>query len=865
MRFWGRLIGVTITLFVETSAIAQTLGDVDCDEAISSGDVAAAVGSLFGDLIPPKPECATADVNLDGGVTGADLIALVRLLPPKGPRVVFLGLAGADGAALSPIGTTDDGESIYQRSAGSGFQVVIEAAPGLSGVAVGRSVFNFNPHDPLQRPDLQVQVSAPLGDGHASVCTNRGVPGFSPRNYALTQEVSDALNDLGCVFRANANRTTACTVDAFGSANFVSTESRLVQFCFVASSEKRFPDGDTTIYARVRDAEGTVGAVDSIVVRIGDRPAPTSTPTASRTPTRTATAMRTATPIGNPSPSGTSVFTLTPTWTVPVSGTATATRTGAQNPTATHTRTSLPPLSATPSATRTSTRTATVTGTPPPSLSPTWTGTPTWTIPPSLTRTPTQTGTPTRTATVTHTYTVTITGTRPATPTPTRTDTRTRTATASITPTTTSTALPGTATRTATPTHTASSTRSLTPTRTLSPTWTIPASRTATPTITQTGTRPPVPTLSATQTPSRTASPTATLSPPPSRTATGTQSPPLSPSPTLTRTASGTPTPSWSPSATSSRPFTPTPTRTPSATATRTVTHTPLPSNTPSRTNTGTTTPTRTPTPSASSTPTTSATRTPTRTLTPSRTPSITATPTNTGTPTVTRTATRTATPTRTPTVTSTHTVTRTPTATIPPEPVITYFGLARSDDTVIEPIGMSPAGVPIFERFFGSGFSIVIEGRQGGTNTPLERSTFEWSPVDPSRLPGVQLLVSRPLGNGSSAVCDDGQPAPGGVPATDPPVFLGSQAVANAVNDLSCRFKDGLGARRGRTALDACTTSGDGSFAFVSATTMVQYCGLINEPLQFVPGDTQITARIRDEAGNTSLSRQIIVRISPR
>jgi hypothetical protein len=67
---------------------------------------------------------------------------------------------------------------------------------------------------------------------------------------------------------------------------------------------------------------------------------------------------------------------------------------------------------------------------------------------------------------------------------------------------------------------------------------------------------------------------------------------------------------------------------------------------------------------------------------------------------------------------------------------------------------------------------------------------------------------------------------------------------------------------RRGRDILDACTTTGDGSFTFVAPTTNIQYCGLINEPLQFAEGDTRISARIRDEIGNTSLPSQIIVRV---
>lgn len=195
---------------------------------------------------------------------------------------------------------------------------------------------------------------------------------------------------------------------------------------------------------------------------------------------------------------------------------------------------------------------------------------------------------------------------------------------------------------------------------------------------------------------------------------------------------------------------------------------------------------------------------------------------------------------------------------------MITYFGITRSDDTVVQPVGVSGDGVPIFERFFGSGFSIVVESRRGGSLANVGRSTFDWSPVDPTLLPDFQALASRPLGNGSGAVCDDAQPEPGGVPATDPPVFATTQAVANAINDFSCRFKDGLGLRRGRDALNACTTTGDGTFAFVNSTSTTQFCGLINDPLTFLLGDTRITVRVRDEDGNISASQQIIIRITP-
>ena len=60
-----------------------------------------------------------------------------------------------------------------------------------------------------------------------------------------------------------------------------------------------------------------------------------------------------------------------------------------------------------------------------------------------------------------------------------------------------------------------------------------------------------------------------------------------------------------------------------------------------------------------------------------------------------------------------------------------------------------------------------------------------------PTVLPHFQIVASRALGNGSAAMCDDRAPAEpiGGVPAVNPPMFGGSQAVSNAINDLSCRF----------------------------------------------------------------------------
>ena len=181
----------------------------------------------------------------------------------------------------------------------------------------------------------------------------------------------------------------------------------------------------------------------------------------------------------------------------------------------------------------------------------------------------------------------------------------------------------------------------------------------------------------------------------------------------------------------------------------------------------------------------------------------------------------------------------------------------------MIAAIGTTPEGAPIYERSFGTGFSIVVEGRRGGTNAAIEASTFLWVPGNPNLLPGLQVLASRPLGNGSTDVCDDQAPFIGGVPAQPDLLFDGSQAVADSVNDLACRFKDGSGQRRGRDPDSSCTLSPDGIFRTVDATSNIQFCGLVNSAIEFPSGDTTLNVRIRDVAGNVSATSAFVVRVS--
>jgi hypothetical protein len=354
-----------------------------------------------------------------------------------------------------------------------------------------------------------------------------------------------------------------------------------------------------------------------------------------------------------------------------------------------------------------------------------------------------------------------------------------------------------------------------------------PVPFTATPTTTDT----PPPT--ATATPTATASQTRTVT----RTRVPTQTATATPSPTPSRAATRTNTPPASATATRTAAVSPTPTR-PGATGTPVGTATPT--RTPSRTATGAQTP-----PTATRTRT--AASTPTRTLTAG--------------PTATRTRTGTATLTQapSPTPTRTRTIGPTPTATSQLRgPIITFFGLTRADDVLIPSSG-SVGGVPLYEPSFGFGFSLIVEATNGPSGRPPGSSTFA-----PSGLPDLQIEVTQALGNGSGDVCDDTPPFLGGVPAISPPSFGSDQTTTNAINDLACRFIDGSGNKIGRACNEAaaCVVGTDGQFGCASEDSTTQFCGFISQALTFPPGDTLVTARVRDAIGNLGASQQILVRI---
>jgi hypothetical protein len=188
-------------------------------------------------------------------------------------------------------------------------------------------------------------------------------------------------------------------------------------------------------------------------------------------------------------------------------------------------------------------------------------------------------------------------------------------------------------------------------------------------------------------------------------------------------------------------------------------------------------------------------------------------------------------------------------------------MGVARADGQVTQPFATAGDGTPIFVRQVGFGFFLYIEARPGSGTRPVGQVTFNSDLGDPNVLPNLQITVSNPLGNGSAAVCDDGPDPPiGGVPATNPPMFGGTQAAANAINDLSCRFN----ART--TSGDACTRNSQQDPSFVAVGTRVQFCPSVGvgSEIAFPIGDTRVTARITDVLGQPGPAASIIIRVVP-
>jgi len=191
-----------------------------------------------------------------------------------------------------------------------------------------------------------------------------------------------------------------------------------------------------------------------------------------------------------------------------------------------------------------------------------------------------------------------------------------------------------------------------------------------------------------------------------------------------------------------------------------------------------------------------------------------------------------------------------------PPE--IVFFGLLYADDTLIEPSDFDGEDRAIFERPFGSSFSLVVEAKRGSSGTRFGSTIYDRG------CPSLQVQVTRPLGDGSPEVCDTEPPDDGGVPAIDPPDLSDDPEDCDTFNDLGCRFVDGAGAPEARMCGESCVLYGTGQFDCVSDSTTDQFCGRIAKSAEFPVGDTLVTARVQDLDGVMSEPVQIIIHVLP-
>ncbi len=191
------------------------------------------------------------------------------------------------------------------------------------------------------------------------------------------------------------------------------------------------------------------------------------------------------------------------------------------------------------------------------------------------------------------------------------------------------------------------------------------------------------------------------------------------------------------------------------------------------------------------------------------------------------------------------------------PGPDITYFGIVTADDTPIEPDTVDEAGRPVYTRPRGEGFALVVEARPGSDRARVGSSTFV---PGGATLPDLQMVVSRPLGDGSATVCDALLPTQGGVPAAEPFGFESAQAIA-AVNDLGCRADGGSGEPRGAPS-SVCSRLTDAQ-GFFADSSQQQFCTPIAQAWPFPPGDTIVRVRVRSVQGSIGLTRELVVRVA--
>jgi hypothetical protein len=193
----------------------------------------------------------------------------------------------------------------------------------------------------------------------------------------------------------------------------------------------------------------------------------------------------------------------------------------------------------------------------------------------------------------------------------------------------------------------------------------------------------------------------------------------------------------------------------------------------------------------------------------------------------------------------------------------VTFFGVASADNHVQAPDTVEN-GIPVYIRPLPFSFLLVIEGRRGTSGFPLSNCGIRDGQgrliVCNAPRAGVQVQASRPLGNGSTAVCDLNPPNIGGVPGVNPPDFGPSDTITDIINDFACRFDDHPNEE------SACTFDELGNFAFQKPPPLSerQFCSApsIGTELALPSGSTLFTVQLSDTAGNVGNQMQLIVRV---
>jgi hypothetical protein len=220
-----------------------------------------------------------------------------------------------------------------------------------------------------------------------------------------------------------------------------------------------------------------------------------------------------------------------------------------------------------------------------------------------------------------------------------------------------------------------------------------------------------------------------------------------------------------------------------------------------------------------------------------------------------------------TPSITPTPTITptRTPTPPLPRGPKITYFGIANAEGFPSTPNTKDADDNPVFIRHGGFGFHVVVEAKSGTSLSPPGTKNLQSDANDPAVRPDLQIQSDHDLGDNPTAfVCDAAGPnpeqTPGGVPGIDPPSFdLSRQDVADALNDLACRFAY-------HNSSEPCTKDPDTDNPdFAAEDSTSQFCTGITVGIEYrfpAGQDTTLTVQWRDAAGNIGDRRSIVVSV---